>query len=214
MGNSLSYDNKLRILNTKNGSIPMSKDTLNEEDYVKAMKCDGLQLKYISNQTENIAFAAVENNPKAFKYVKYPTKKILLKTLEKDISALKYVKNIIGDMTANIIHHTVCHNVCLNISDEYYITYASAKKYNLSEFLDGANYRNGRLYAESIITRNVCKYIFKKYVDVANNRDELCLELIKLNGNYLEFVKNPTKQICQIAIKQTPSAIKFVKMQI
>ena len=42
--------------------------------------------------------------------------------------------------------------------------------------------------------------------------EKFCLAFVKRNGYALQFVKNPTKEICIIAVKQKPNTIQYVDL--
>ena len=43
------------------------------------------------------------------------------------------------------------------------------------------------------------------------NNENDCLEAVKINGTFLQYVKNQTPEICMEAVKSTGWAIQFVE---
>jgi len=67
--------------------------TTQEEKDLKAVKLDGLNLRDIKNQTEEICLTAIEQNPYALCFVKSQTVKICSAAVEKDDFTIVYVNN-------------------------------------------------------------------------------------------------------------------------
>ena len=60
-------------------------------DSLYNIKKDGLFLKFISNQDEEICFEAIKNNPRALKYAQYQNEEMCLLAVSNCGDLLKYV---------------------------------------------------------------------------------------------------------------------------
>ena len=68
------------------------KKNLIGKEALKAVKKDGLALRYVSNQTEEICLKAVEQDSYALRFVLDQTEAICLKAVEKNGDTLQYVR--------------------------------------------------------------------------------------------------------------------------
>ena len=61
----------------------------NKKEYktwLEAVKKNGMSLRYIENQTEELCLAAVKQNPNAFRYVKHKTDEVLRAAREHEVT--------------------------------------------------------------------------------------------------------------------------------
>ena len=69
------------------------KNNLSCDDVLYHFGCDGLNLQYINNQTEEICLAAVKQNGYALEFIKNQTEEICLAAIKRDADALKFVSS-------------------------------------------------------------------------------------------------------------------------
>ena len=85
--------NKQELVN-KWDKLPIKRDLVGSAA-LEAVKKDGLALRLVNNQTEEICLAAVKQNGLALRYVKNQTEEICLAAVIQDGEALRYVNESI-----------------------------------------------------------------------------------------------------------------------
>jgi hypothetical protein len=144
---------------------------------------DGMNLRFIKNQTPELCIMAVQQNWKALQHVHEQNSMLCMIALRQCFEALQHVKNQTVDLCKYAIEQDLMalmyvHNVTLEL-------YQMAEKENF----------------------NILRYIKEK------QPRQLCEFAVKRNGLLLEFVLEQDLGLCVIAVQQNGRALKFVKKQ-
>jgi hypothetical protein len=169
-----------------------------------AVKRNSSALEFVKNQTDELCLIAIKSNPLVLKYVKNQTDEMCLIAVKSNALALKYVKNQTDELCLIAVKTNVkALEYVKNQTDEMCLI--AVKKYgNALQFV------KNQTDEMCLIAVKVDGYALKF---VNNKTDEICLIAIKKYGCALEFVKNQTNEICIEAIKNMSVALKFVKNQ-
>ncbi len=156
-------------------------DNIYYEKYYKKISNNGMYLKYITEQTENICLLAIDNNVASYEYVKNMTPNIAIAIVKKDGMLLNKIDEIF---------HT--NDICI-----------AALKNNINAY----QFIKNKTYEINAYVLSKKGWLLKF---IENQTDELCIIAVQNDGMALEFVKNKTKEICDMAIKSNINAKKFI----
>jgi hypothetical protein len=208
------------IVEKENGLV----DNIPEIVYQLALKENGLNLKYVRNQNEDLCKIAIEQNPIALEFVNNRTRELCDIVVEKYIdeiekeNALKDVEVINDEKEGGGILDTVLgffgsgskkgeskHRTdCLCERRDYKSYECIPRKSRDLSFLE---------YAENTTPEKIEKLvrldgmIIKHLKKQTNNMCELA---VQQNGLSLEFVKNKTDRICELAVENNHKSMYFV----
>ncbi len=173
----LGESNLLNAL-TKNGLL--LKDVINqtEEICLVAVRSNGMALEYVKEQTPNICLVAIQNNGMALRYVKEQTDELCLVAVQSNGLALQYVSN-------------QTEQVCLE----------AVKSNGLA--LQYVSNQTEQVCLEAVKSNGLALRFVK------NKNDIISLEAVRSNGLAIEHVINKTKDICLVAFEQNGLALKF-----
>lgn len=148
-----------------------------------AVKCDGEFLKYI-DQTEELCLEAIRRYPWTIKYAKIQTMQICHDAISQYKNAILHVVNKTSFL---------CTMSCLIHGTGL-------------EYLDDPDYK----LCLKIVNKNpyAIEHVPKKLLD-----EKIIYCALQKCGKTLQFIENPTKDMCMTAIKQHGSAIRYVKNQ-
>lgn len=153
------------------------------ESNLAAVKLDGNALQRIKNQSFEMCFYAIIQNPSALQFVKHQTVNLCIVAVENDVNALQYVqKDVLHDVHLAIVKTNGCALKYIKHQDQYAKLCQIAIKQNYKSF---------------------------KYV--SEQTEKMCIYAVKQNGLNLEYVKNQTDKICFAAIRNDICVFKYIR---
>jgi hypothetical protein len=161
-------------------------DTLTTSEKIELVKKDGLSLKEMSEQTEEICIVAVNQTKMALKYVKDVTINVCLQIIKNDKESMKFV-----------IEHCYSNKVLELLKIYYYATYV--------ENVDWDSYDD----CMKQVIKNPSALCFAKI-----QTDEMVAHAISINAMALEYAKKQTYINAVNAVKKNPFALQFVINQV
>jgi len=192
--------------------MEMYSDTDSDEVIkVDELKKNGMLLKYILEQTEELCLIAVKQNSNAIIHVKKPTEAIMLATVKQNGMAIKYIK----DPSDKICEIALIQNPLVL----QYIKYQTIKMIKIAckknpVTVSMIKKPSKELYYE-LISDNIetFKYMDNKFVD-----DEFIMfvweKCVTSDGLSLMNCTNQTMELCKIAIEQNSNAIQYINESI
>ena len=187
----------------------IDKSYLTNNLYLKVLSKNGLLLKNITNQTDEMCYTAVENNGLALEFAQFKTPEICQIAYQNDISAIKFIPEpsmqmcndaIKKDIT--LITHTSSH---YNPSNEDLINLIKKNP----KYLFDINNPTEDMVLEAVKQDcNIIRKINKEYLSY-----NIYLEAVKQNSFLLEIVPIELQSIemCIMAIKHRPFSIQQIK---
>lgn len=199
-----------------------------------AVNVDGMNLLHIDESKQNyaICFQAVREKTKAFPYAKHKTDDIIKMALGKDGRMLKYVEN----KTKEFCEIAVAQNgMALEYVDECFqdedlcllallgdyrsIQYVKNKTEKLVLLAIKRNVDSLKYLGE--ISDELVDKILKEvgynwdgsYPYYYSVRYAITRFLVERDGMILEKINNPSKTVCEEAVKQNPMALEFCRGQ-
>lgn len=169
-----------------------------------ALKLNINTFKLIRNQTEEICKYVINQNPFMIKYIINQTDELCYQTIIKNIDCIKYITNPNSE---------ICLYVIL-MKPEYiqYIKNPSIELCKLAIDKDSNLYFTIVAVDEENIDLN--EYVFKKYPIIFSKlyykSDSACNIALKLDGLNIRYIKDPSEDMCKIAINQNITAIEFI----
>ena len=184
-----------KIKNDKNGVYYYKYlyciDNIGQELYLNAFNMDHDIIKLIPDKyiNENMYLNAFEYNIKNIKYIpnKYQTQEMCKRVASIDVNLIQYCEYIDDDL----------------------LKYINKQFINLP--------KKDRFYFINSFNTDTIIKILKKYpyaLRVINKKkltDDMIKIALELNGYLLEYVDNQTKEYIDIAIKNQPKAVKYIK---
>lgn len=206
------YDTFISIINyTKEKNFPIRESTL-----IKSVQQSGLFLEYIdaSMQTFNIAYAAVSQNGNAYQYVKPELKYIQPHT---DLNALDNMNTVFELMPNSIELRALNTSGCVlrhmpDLSNNKIIAEIASKSDGLaiqyiSQELLTSHTINNVFNQATLNNPYSIMYIKSNYFSNINDYYQFALNAVKNRGELIEYVENPTAELCMEAVKNNPYAI-------
>lgn len=172
---------------------------------LKMIKQNWLFLKYFKNQTEDECVTAVKQSSNALQYVHHQTHKICLEAIKVNPLAISMVINKTVPLCLEAVklnpaalQYVPSSLQTLEICEKALTIDGMCLKYVINQ--------TERLCYESLISSKGASLNLIK-----NQTKFLCREAMKLDGTLLIYVNEQTFEICLEAVKQSPSAIRYVK---
>lgn len=154
-----------------------------EELCVEAVKSRGDSLQYVKNQTFDMCKIAIEKYPRSFEYIKDQTDELCWVALKNNPYVYTYIKNPSTDM--------------LNYAVEYCpILFRRLENPSNELLLLALRQSTWILIWDDIRSRMTF---------------EMYQQAVKSNGLVLEYVENPTYQMCHDAVTNHCLSLKFIK---
>jgi hypothetical protein len=174
-------DEELQKLNNEIADLNKKKEQRMLNIYMKKVKENGHELRYLPYQTYELCLAAVEENGTALQYVddEYKTNDLLMAAVKSSCQALKYIP----EQTDEICLYAIKHN-------------PNALEYITNQKLE---------YCLIALKKNGCAI---KYIK--DQTPELCLAAVNMYGFALREIKERPYDLCLTAVKKDGSAIKYV----
>jgi hypothetical protein len=160
-----------------------------------AVQSDGLALEFVKNQTEKICELAVMQNPKALSFVYKQTDKICELAVQRDGSALQYVMQQTPHICELAIHN-----------EAHALRYVNQQTDDLCE--TAIKKCPSALFWVHHQTEHLCELAVQrdgealKYVLKQTQTPRICELAVAQNGSAIRFVRNPTKELCLLALKK------------
>ncbi len=188
-------------------------------------------VKYMDEQPEELCLISVRNAPYALEHINIKTYDVCLEAVSRDGETLIYVP--VEHQTEELCMIALKQNITsiqyIINNNEDLIMYA-LKEYPMTliyinddilndricEYAVSLDYRNLRFISNKYKTVDLCMMAFYKNIDAFEYFPEslktynLCLNVVSKNGLLLEFISEPTSEICEIAIENDPGAIEFI----
>jgi len=213
------YKGSLRYVRTQTWmvcylAVALDGDSLKyvrDQDYdicLEAVKNNGMALSYVTiDQTDKICYEAVKNNPGALYYVKNQTPELCLMAVEKSGWLLKVVKNQSEEICLVAINNLVNAYYDVQVKTGVIIREAVKKSGTIIMSID---FPSSELILLAVKT---FPYFlgFTKFTKQITDLPNLYPEMVKINGLCLEYIENPTHQLCLDAVAQNGFALYYVK---
>jgi hypothetical protein len=189
---------------------------LTEEFCLIAVKQNGSALQYVppKYQTYNVCKSAIKQNPSAKKYILNVDLYDATKNMLVD-QAMKFVSRD-GTLLEMVEEDNQTEEMCIMAiqNNPNAINFVANKTEKILKLVE--DLQNIYIQKETNIINNYnyinVKNIVKSF-DLATNKeqtDEECKSAVMKDGLQLKFVIEQTPEICMMAIKQNPEALKFV----
>lgn len=178
-----TYELCLEAVKNNGWALQYVKLDQTDELCLEAVKSKSETLQFVQNQTHEICKVAIENNARAIKHVKEQTDELCWIALKKDAYSYHEIKNPTNDMLKYGVEH--CPLILRrleNSSDEL--------------LLLALRHSTWPLMWDDIRARMT----FDMYK-----------QAVKYNGLVLEYVDNPTFEMCHDAVVENSISLKFIK---
>lgn len=213
---SLNYKYKANKIIISN---PLSiNDFVEKHHLYNIIAHDGLLLRYIDNQTEELCLTAIINNPESFKYIKNQTSKLCIEAISLNPLCFCYIdSNLLSDHICKFTLECCKNQKGIFVNWHYFR--GRAEKYDIlfhNIFLKIVMYNGLLLEYIEHQTKEICKNALKqninafKFVQKQFQTYEMCHDVVEKNGLLLEFVDKKTIDLCVIAMKQNRNALSHV----
>jgi hypothetical protein len=176
----------LRLSDIRSGELSIT-DILYpiESQYICAVQKNPGLLKDIKNQTDKICEAAIMKNLDVFQYIRDPSDKIIKLALKREPDLLIFVKNQSEEICLVALH-------------------------NSQPFRDLLQYVKQQTPAICLaaVSKSGCQ------IDIVKEEflsEELFLAAVSRSPKELKYIKDPSDQVIDIAIKKDPLVIQFVR---
>lgn len=198
-----------------------------EEMCLRVVSRNGNFLAYVIEQTDAICKAAVDNNIEAFQYVTDAKEGLYIQAVSSDGCLIEHidpekltvpiclaaVKNI-GKAIKFVPKELQTKEMCVLAIDSHYynLRYCKYQTYEQATFAimsDGRmlDHVNKELIDQEMCDKAVNDHILAiHYIPPEFQTEELCLNIVKMQGNLLKLIANPTEEICLAAICKDNSA--------
>jgi hypothetical protein len=190
-------------------------ENLSEDIYIKALELNGQLLMYFPNQTEKMCLTAVKRNSNAFKYVKEQTYDICEMAIKLNPYHIEKVKKELIDQTLCEKAVKLNGNV-LSCIDEQYHNY---DLYNLAIETESLSISK-MIINDTIINKNqyneLCEKVIKKdpialrFIKKEYHNYDLYNLAITINPSSIQYMCDPSIDLCMRAIKSDPSLLKHI----
>lgn len=200
-----------------------------------AVETDGEALKYIPMylRTEKLCKKAIENNVNAIRY--FPSSLLDQATIEKSIRQNPHLISLIPKEKRN---RKICRLAVL--MDGNTIQYAPSPSFGLSKVAIQSNPKSIEHIPINFLNEETCIEVLvkdgmllefipdflmtKKIIEIALSNtcdafqfvprhfvnERMCKDVLKRNGNMLRWIKNPSENMCNLALESSPSSLAFV----
>lgn len=193
-----------------------------------AVKKDGENLKYIEDQTPDLCIEAVTQNAMVLKYVKFKTDEICWRALERNIHAYNYIENPSNEMKLYVVRNSKYGlslikdqtiELCMESIEHWPDSIMYVKEPATEELLMKKLAWNGSYIhqienptREMVITAiRTCPFLLRNNRFTIYVTPDMLLEMVRINGNCLEYIDDQTFQICDEAVKNKPYAYQFIR---
>jgi hypothetical protein len=201
---------------------------LSQDYYIQNLKHNGLLIKYIEIQEEQLCLAALRNIVSSYNFIKneFLTEKIIcayineyhgyITIIDKEVEHL-YIKLLKTNKISFSHFIAQTEDICIAALDSIYINFADVihqteKICKIAVTKDSRNIRHVREQTEEIceIALTLWPECFKY---IKNKTKKLCILGVSLNGTNLAYIKDQDEEICLIAIKQDLNVLPYVTEQ-
>lgn len=198
-------------------ALPLLPDQ-SESACIGAVLQDGLLLREIENQSELICQIAILNNPAAFVFVKHQSLNLCKTAVSMNGMLLEFVK----EQTQDLCHIALIQNPLA-------IQFVEPRFLSEKLFLSVAyrNYRSFRFIPKKYLTKEICVAIAKNFLEEAKMKTidheidvidkihrhcpEALLHLIDKYPLLIQWVTNPSEDLCLRAIAANYSACQYIQ---
>jgi hypothetical protein len=213
-----TIDGELKVNMIEIEEIILIKDFINSMPLI-AVQQNGMLLKYIDTQTEEICLAAVKRTGCALQFVKNQTEEICIEAI-KNSGYLKFVKDQTEKICLIAIHNGHSLSDIKEQTKEICIA-AVSKIYTYGNILQSVKiYTPVEDYKEICITavKNQgfeYKYVLKQYLELDKYPDsyaDICIEAIKSNSNVFRYLTEEEKtfEVCMTAVKISGFLLQYI----
>jgi hypothetical protein len=168
---------------------------------------DGMNLRFIKNQTPELCIMAVQQNWKALQFVheQNQNQMLCMIALRQCFEALQYVKNQTTDLCKYAIEQDLMALMYVHdVTSELY-QMVEKKNFNILRYIKD---KQPRQLCEFAVKRNglLLEYVLDQDL-------ELCVSAVMQNGRALKFVKKQfkTSYVCNSAIKENYLAAEYIE---
>ena len=205
----------------------------NEEIYLSAVKQNGLILKLINKQTDKICLSAIKQNPMALQYVKHQKESMILYACEKNAYVVTMIKNpninlyrMLFDInihTFKYMNYTIMNPEFIDelwnksiVKNGLLLEKCPHQTFELCKIAIEQNphalkyinydilslYEIHELYTIASIKDGMTIQYMKNYIN-----EEIIKLGIKQNGLAIQFIINPSYELCKLAIAQNSNSL-------
>ena len=215
----------------------LNSDDFGDKFWIEMLSQNGMVLKFVKNQTEEICTIAVKQNSFALSYVKQQTEKLCKIAVKNDTTGdvLNYVEDrfktkelcTLAVKQNGYALRFVYKSPLLSLSTMYELTelalqqngydikYIGNQTTLICKLAIKQNPYSLFFVARQYQTDEICKFAVQQnglaLQYVINQTDEICELAVQQNGNALQFVKKQTPKICELAVEQTENALMYVE---
>jgi hypothetical protein len=206
----------------------IAKTTTDEYILIELLSIDGLLLKYVKDQTERICISAVKSRGYALQYVINQTYDICMESVKENGRALQFVHDKNDDIILEALKTTYDA-----------LKYVNEDEQTLDICLKSLEYSNGSSFpyihdkTDEILNKTCemspiyvlrCKNTPNEFIEKALLKDPrliylteyrndiICKHVVSHDGMLLKYMNEDyqTFELCEIAVRNNPNAIKFV----
>jgi len=203
--NDKTYDLCLKAVKG-NGLMLQFIENQTYELCMEAVRNNGYALKYVKlDQTEELCIEAVNNYPDALQFVKIQTPEICNVAVKKDSRSIKYVKEQTDELCwIALKNNAYSFNEIINPTNEMF---EYTVEYDPSLYMRLENPSDDLL----LLALKHSTWLLL-WDDI---RDKMTFDMykqaVKYNGLILEYVENPTFEMCRDAVTNHCLSLKFIK---
>ena len=211
---------------SKDGSQLRYVKNQTEELCVIAVKQNGGALMYVKEQTEEICWEAVKNDISSFPFVEIQSERICLFVVRRRGCDLRYVENKTEELCMAALEtypdalefiRDQNEEICLRAvkSNPYVIRFVKGQTEEMCWIAVRDNGMNLRYVKPSLQSYEMCKIAIEEcshaLAFVCDQSDvRLVMIAITKTGLALEHVRDKTKEICLMAIRNNVDALRYV----
>jgi hypothetical protein len=169
-------------------------------------------MDFVANQTMGVCLFAIKVWPKYINFIHNQPEELCLeaiKNVHEDVAMWHCIKQKTYNICKELVRQ---HGILLGYVKQYHYDFLTPELCAIA--LDSAT--QSRIYGVRHVIGDIC--FEKSDVDLilkymVHQTDEICLKIVRHNGNALRFVRHQTPEICRVAINQTKKAQKYVTIK-
>lgn len=177
---------------------------MNTTKYLEMVKCNGMSLMFIDDQSELICSTAIKDNPNAIQFVKEQTRMLCEMSVSRDPKAIKFIKEPtqeLCDLAMSIDPEVLIHIDQKFLTEDMYISYLRLHPEYLMEIKNPTE----RMCIEALnYDGSLLKYVLSQ-------TEDMCKVAIPYSADVFEYVNEQTYELCKLAVTKFPKTIKLVR---
>jgi hypothetical protein len=162
---------------------------ISQDTWIKSLKKNGSNIRYIKNQTSKVQMVAVEEDPRNILDIENPTPEVQMYVVKEHPSFIKGLKTPTDEVQDYILKN-----------HKEYIFHIDNPNDKIKPLLDLEEYQM------SAVKKNGTNI---KYIQ--NPTDKVQIYVLEKNQLYIQYIKNPTPKVQMYIVKVHPSYINSLK---